>query len=266
MRVRAKYNATGAGKNPYYRPGTKPAKLAVRVGLIYILSLVGTLTALYYLADPQTLAVVPVGMGAVVSVVFWNLPAAAYLQTRLHPVIPPRVMTVLRVGYITTLFTALALTGRLTGAPAPLYYLVLWVLPIFTSFAFFMILRQLVQHGNADRGWLTNTRTFLVSRVVNFAVFPMGQEYHLPHHMYATIPHYRLRELHLLLLNCEEYRREAVTVKGYFFAPERPKAAPTVLDVLGPGYAARRPAAAFTDSSVMDGDRFDDADAVRRGA
>ena len=83
-----------------------------------------------------------------------------------------------------------ALHGR-TGRP--LYYFLLWLVPLFTSFSFFMILRQMVQHGNGDRGWLTNTRIFFVDRFINFAVFPMGQDYHLPHHLFATVPHYRLK-------------------------------------------------------------------------
>jgi len=38
----------------------------------------------------------------------------------------------------------------MTGAPAAVYYFLLWVVPLLTSFSFFMILRQLVQHGNGD--------------------------------------------------------------------------------------------------------------------
>jgi fatty acid desaturase len=199
----------------------------------------------------------------VFSLVYWRLPADKYIQTRLHPVVPARYMTILRIGYITALFTTLALVTRLTGAPAVLYYVVLWVVPMFTSFSFFMILRQLVQHGNADRGWLTNTRTFLVGPAINFAVFPVGQDYHLPHHMYATVPHYRLRKLHELLMDYPEYRAQGVVVKGYFFPAEYPKAAPTVLDVLGGEYAARHTAAVHVDDTVMENDRFDDADEIR---
>jgi fatty acid desaturase len=263
MRIRAKYNATGTDRNPYFRKGQKPAKTAVRIGLVYVLSLVTTLTALFYQRDPVLLAAVPFAMWAVVSLIFWRLPATGYIQTRLHPVVPSRYMTILRVGYITTLFTTLAEITLLTGAPAPLYYLVLWVVPIFTSFALFMILRQWVQHGNADRGWVTNTRTFFVGRAINFAVFPMGQDYHLPHHMFATIPHYRLKELHELLMRCPEYREQGVVVKGYFFPTEYPKTAPTVLDVLGPDHAARHTKAVHVDDSVLEGDEFEDADQIR---
>ena len=130
-------------------------------------------------------------------------------------------MTMLRLGYITVLFTTLAELTLLTGRLAVIYYALLWLLPLFTSFSFFMILRQLVQHGNGDRGWLTNTRTFFVGPIIRFAVFPMGQDYHLPHHIFATIPHYRLKKLHEHLLQYDEYREHAVTVEGYFFPPAR---------------------------------------------
>ena len=263
MRVRAKYNATGTEHNPYFKAGQKPAKTAVRIGVAYILSLVLALTLLYREGDALLLAAVPLGMWAVASVVFWLLPANRYIQSRLHPVIPARYMTILRIGFVTALFTALAELTLLTGAPAPLYYAVLWVVPIFTSFAFFMILRQLVQHGNADRGWMTNTRTFLVGPAVNFAVFPMGQEYHLPHHMYATVPHYRLKYLHALLMGYPEYREQAVEVHGYFFPTAYPKSGPTVLDVLGADYAARHRREVHVDDSVLENDHFEDADQIR---
>ncbi|HJZ55813.1 MAG TPA: fatty acid desaturase, partial [Gemmataceae bacterium] len=237
MRVRAQYNATGTDKNPYLLKGKKPSKGAVRVGVLYLLALVAVLTALFYLADVWALALVPLAMWLVVSVVFLRLPDHKFHQSRLHPVIHARYTSILRVGFITAVFTVLALVTKLTGSPAVGYYVVLWLVPLFTSFAFFMILRQLVQHGNGGRGWLTNTRTFLVGRFIRFAVFPMGQDYHLPHHLYATIPHYRLRKLHAALMEYPEYREQAVVVEGYFLSPHQPKTNPTVLDVLGPEYA-----------------------------
>src|SRR5262249_41690911 len=154
-----------------------------------------------------------------------------------NPVIHARYTSMLRVGAISFAFVALTVATKLTGSPYVGYGLLLWVVPLFTSFAFFMILRQLVQHGNGGRGWVNNTRTFIVARAINFAVFPIGQDYHLPHHMFCTVPHYRLRELHELLMEYPEYRAEAVVVKGYFVSPEKPQVHPTVLDVLGPDFA-----------------------------
>jgi fatty acid desaturase len=262
MRVRAQYNATGTDKNPYLFKGKKPSKGAVRVGVVYLLLLVTTLTALFYLADVWALALVPVGMWLVVSLIFLRLPDHKYHQSRLHPVIHARYTSILRVGFITAVFTSLAVITKLTGAPAVGYYILLWLAPLFTSFSFFMILRQIVQHGNGGRGWLTNTRTFIVGPLIRFAVFPMGQDYHLPHHLYATVPHYRLKRLHAVLLEYAEYRDQAVVVEGYFFPPHQPQTNPTVIDVLGPEYAPKT-AAIHIDESVMEGDEFEGAEDLR---
>jgi fatty acid desaturase len=262
-RVRAKYNATGTDKNPYVRKGQKQSRLAVLIGGLYLAAISGTLTGLFYFGDPVLLVAVPAGMWAAICLVYWRLPADKFNQSRLHPVVPLRYMTMLRLGYVTVVFTALANIQHYTGIPAAFYYLVLWLVPIFSSFAFFMILRQIVQHGNADRSWVTNTRTFFVHRIINFAVFPMGQDYHLPHHMYATVPHYRLGRLHELLMACPEYRDQAVVVEGYFAPPHRPQSRPTVLDVLGPEYATRS-REIYVDNTVLEDDEVDEKEAILR--
>jgi len=46
------------------------------------------------------------------------------------------------------------------------------------------------------------------------------------------IPHYRLRQLHALLLETECYRREATVVDGYFIPSEKPALQPTVLELM----------------------------------
>ncbi|QEL13909.1 fatty acid desaturase family protein [Limnoglobus roseus] len=261
MRVRAQYNATGTDKNPYAKKGEKQSKAAVRVGVAFIAALFFALIGLYFLADPVLLVAVPVAMWLAVCAIYWRMPADKFNQSRLHPVIPMRYMTMLRLGYVTVVFTTLANVTFHTGAPAWLYYYLLWLLPLFTAYPFFMILRQIVQHGNADRSWLTNTRTFIVGRFINFAVFPMGQDYHLPHHMYASVPHYRLKKLHDLLMNYPEYAEEAVVVEGYFLPKERPQVRPTVLDVLGPDYA-RRNKAIYVDNTVIEDDELDEKDEI----
>ena len=250
--VRAKYNATGTDRNPYMRKGIKQSKLAVRIGLLYLLSLLGSLTALVYHGDSVLLAVVPAGLWMAVMLFFALLPPSKFHQSRLHPVISQKKMSLLRITFLSLVFCSLAWITHLSGVPAWAYYGLLWIVPLFTSFSFFMILRQWVQHGNGDRGWLTNTRVFFGGRFINFAVFPMGQDYHLPHHIYATVPHYRLRELHEVLLDYPEYREQAVEVHGYFLSPEKPQVHPTVIDVLGPEYVAREFHEAHIDNTVLD--------------
>ncbi len=260
--IRAKYNATGTDRNPYMKKGVQQPKIAVRVGLIYIVSLIAVLVWCVYTENTLLLAVIPAAMWAAAMAFYLTLAETSFHQSRLHAVISQKAMTLLRITYITLVFTSLAWITHVTGVHAWAYYGLLWIVPIATSFSFFMIMRQWVQHGNGDRGWVTNTRTFFVSPLINFAVFPMGQDYHLPHHMYATVPHYRLRELHELLLTCPDYAAEALEVHGYFHSPERPQVHPTVIDVLGPDYAAKEDHGVHLDHTVLDDCKVEEKDAI----
>jgi fatty acid desaturase len=174
---------------------------------------------------------VPVCLLAAVLTFYALAPDHLYRQTNLKADISPRWATYLRVSYLTALLTALAWLSHVTGKPWGWYYVILWLAPMVTSFSFFMIMRQVVQHGNAGQGRYTNTRIFLVSRFIRFAVFPLGMDYHLPHHLFPMVPHYNLKKLHALLLETEEYRREATVVEGYFFH-HRPPEHPTVVELM----------------------------------
>jgi fatty acid desaturase len=149
------------------------------------------------------------------------------------------------MGFLALLYGALTLTCYLTGAPAWGYFGLLWILPLFTTFPLFMIAREWVQHGNADRGRLTNSRVFFVNPIVNWLVFPWGMEYHLPHHIYCSVPHYKLKDLHEVLLNDPDYREKGVVVHGVL--GEGAPGIPSIVEVLGPRYAM-----AGTEISVQD--------------
>ena len=254
MRVRAQYSAIGTNNNPYLKKGAKQHKAPVRVGGLYILTQVVTLTTLTYLEQTTLLAIVPIVLWVAVMTFYAAIPSDWYHQSRVHPVIPGRYMTLMRVTFMTALFYSLAWASIYTGRMTGLYFALLWVTPIFTSFSFFMVLRQIVQHGNGDRGWLTNSRTFFVHPIIQFAVFPFGQDFHLPHHMFATVPHYRLNELHEFLLTYPEYKEEGVVVEGYFWPKHVPAEHPTVLDVIGPEYHYGTKHAIYIDNSVLEQD------------
>ena len=70
-----------------------------------------------------------------------------------------------------------------------------------------MSMTQVLQHGNADQGRFTNTRVFHVNWLIHWAVFPLGNDYHLPHHLFPMVPHYNLQKLHALLMQTEEYQK-----------------------------------------------------------
>jgi fatty acid desaturase len=232
-RMRARYAATGGGSGPYQSsPGR--SRLLVLVGIAYLGTLTVALVALTLWAELWLLGVVPVVLLAGIVAFYLLVPAGFYRKNLLKPDVPPRWTTVFRMSYLTVVFTALAWLTRLTGMWWGLYYVLLWLVPLGTSFSFYMLLRQIVQHGNADGERFTNTRIFLVSRLIRFAVFPLGMDYHLPHHLFPLIPHYRLAELHGLLLQTEAYRSQATVVEGYFWHRVPPQH-PTVLELMATG-------------------------------
>ena len=148
--------------------------------------------------------------------------------------------------------------------PAWAYFGLLWLVPVFTAFPLFMILRQWVQHGNADRGRYTNTRVFLVGPLVRYAVFPFGMDYHLPHHLMASVPHYNLKRLHEILLRDPEYREKGVIVEGYFGDDEGPNGHPTAMGVLGEKYAPKTPEAVYVDNATLEHADVADAAGIAR--
>jgi fatty acid desaturase len=230
-RMRARYASTGGGGGPYETSGGRKSRVLIIVGLIYLALLAAALTFLTWLGNPWLMALVPLGMLTSILTYYALVPAGSFRKSIVKSDVPPRWMSLLRVSYLTCVFTALAWLTYLTGLPWPVYYIVLWLVPLGTSFSFCMLLRQIVQHGNAGRERFTNTRIFLVSRLIRFAVFPLGMDWHLPHHLFPMVPHYRLRELHELLLETEEYRQNATTVEGYFWH-RRPPEHPTVLELM----------------------------------
>jgi fatty acid desaturase len=251
--ARAEYDSLGTEHNPYIREDWEFSKLPQRVTLAYLAELALLLTALVMVGNAILLAVLPVFAWAGIMLVLWRLPERYYYQSKIRPLFAIRSLGMMRTTFITTLFCALAWATWATGDWWAVYFFLLWVVPLVTSFPLFMVLRQIVQHGNGDRGWLTNSRVFLCHPFINFAVFPMGQDYHLPHHMFSTIPHYRLKELHEAMLAFPEYGDQATVVEGYFWPKEKPPVRPTVVDVLGPAYAPQEFRDVYIDNSVLEG-------------
>jgi fatty acid desaturase len=174
-----------------------------------------------------------------------------------------RVITLMRVTFVTAVAVGVAWLAYFYGRFAFYYALLLWAVPMMTTFSLFMMLRQVVQHSNGGRGWLTNTRIFLVNLLVRDSILPYGQDIHLPHHMFATVPHYRLRELHDLLMQYPEYRDEAIVVLGAVLP--RHDDHPSILDVLGPDWT-RREDRAYIDNSVLDGEHVEEKAEIQREA
>ncbi|WP_072373254.1 fatty acid desaturase [Hyphomicrobium sp. NDB2Meth4] len=263
--VRAKYSSLGGGSsNPYADPDRPGSVRPLRAGILFAVGAPLVVVPLSVMGYSLAVAIILPLMWAVVVGILWMLPDDAYPRTRLAPVIPLRMIGIHRVTYLALLYGALSAVQLAGWGDAWMYFGLLWVLALFTTFPLFMILRQWVQHGNADRGRYTNTRVFLVGPMMRYAVFPFGMDYHLPHHIMASVPHYKLKRLHELLLEEPEYRAKGVIVEGYFGDAENALGHPTAMGVLGEKYAPKTEEAVYVDNAAIEYADIADAAGIAR--
>ncbi len=215
--------ASGGGNTSEFRP-----RLATVLGILYAIALSLVLKLLTGLEHPEWLA--PAGLLGigVLAIVIRVLPDWAVFQSPFRQAYSPRVAGFLRMTYYTIVLVTLANIRWATGGRSAIYPVLLWVVPLETSFMFFMFLRDVYQHSNADDGRLTNSRVFFTDPFTRWAVFVYGQDMHIPHHLFPAVPHYRLRNLHELLKWVHpDYRAEVVETHGTFHDVA---GRPTILD------------------------------------
>lgn len=96
------------------------------------------------------------------------------------------------IGFHAASFAAAAASGLL------LEYCVLWLLPLATVVQALLRLRAVAEHGATTdfSSPLTAARTNLAGPLLAWLLFPHRVNYHVEHHLYASVPHYNLPELH----------------------------------------------------------------------
>jgi fatty acid desaturase len=230
-----KVNTLGLGRSVYMEranssaaPSPRGIRLATVLGIAYI---AGLSFALRYLTrTDQVGLLLPAGVLGIVllAAVIRLLPDWAIYQSPFRQVYSTRFASMLRMSYYTILLVALAHVRWSTGGRSAIYPVLLWIVPLSTSFTFFMFLRDVYQHSNADDGRLTNSRVFFTDFFTRWAVFVYGQDLHIPHHLFPAVPHYRLGRLHELLKREHDvYRSQVVETHGTF---RDAQGRPTILD------------------------------------
>lgn len=209
MNWRARLANFGTSLKPY----TVLKRTTVLVRLLYTLTLVGCVGGLILCSLQRQFAglwivvAVSIGLMAVITPFLNN---EWFSATGIKPIIPARWSALQRFAFFVLQGTALTWLTLTTGRPWPLYYLLLWIVPLFTTFAWLMSLRDDIQHGGLGRSKLRNSREFRGSWFVKWAVFPWAVDYHLGHHLFPMVPHYKLPELDRLLLTLPAYRDERI--------------------------------------------------------
>src|SRR5882672_200851 len=96
------------------------------------------------------------------------------------------------IGFHLVLLALFAWSGYL------MQYLVLWILPLVSVVQAILRLRAIAEHGATTdfSSPLTAARTNVASAWLEWLIFPHHVNYHIEHHLYASVPHYNLRQLH----------------------------------------------------------------------
>ena len=118
-----------------------------------------------------------------------------------------------------TVFRSLLLNGAMLVLLASLgnaWLYSLWVIAFMTSHMLVTRIRQIAEHAAVpnlyDLDPRLNTRTIYISGLERLLIAPHHVSYHLEHHLMASVPIYRLQELHEILLR-----------KGYYKGVDFPK-------------------------------------------
>lgn len=263
--ARARYSALGLGENPYGDPKRPGHWLTAAIGIAFagLVPLVMSAMLLTGVSAPITLATLA-ALYAGGMAFYLTIPVSWYQGSRIEPVFSNRILFSTRLTFLAILYaslTAIDLTGY---QKAWSYFALYWVLPLFTTFPVFMMLREWLQHGNADRGKMTNSRVFMTGPIFNYAVMPWGMDYHLPHHLMSSVPHYNLRKLHELLLRDPEYAEKGVIVEGLVGPADPHTGRPTALGVLHVDHAPKGQSAAHVDETVLVDANVSDPDGLAR--
>ena len=105
-------------------------------------------------------------------------------------------------------------------------YLVLWLVPLFTSAIALYRMRAAAEHSGLDSHQirymdesadpLSATRTTIHrNRIMKFLLSPYNVSYHIEHHMYPSVPVFELPRLHDQLRQSPDFEARAHVTPGY---------------------------------------------------
>lgn len=123
---------------------------------------------------------------------------------------PPRTYQVSRYAF----YGAVMIAAVRAGAVGSI--LLFWFVPLLTCLVFLFRIRSIAEHSGIDRkASPAGTRTTLAFRLERVVLAPKNVNYHLEHHLYPSVPFYRLPQLHALLMARPDFSGAHIT-RGYF--------------------------------------------------
>jgi len=97
-----------------------------------------------------------------------------------------------------------------------LYFIFLWILPMFTLTLALYRLRTIPEHDLDRQGTeLEHTRHVYGSWLECFALAPLNVNYHIAHHLFPSVPLYNLPKMHATLMEDPGFKEEGQIWKRY---------------------------------------------------
>ena len=97
-----------------------------------------------------------------------------------------------------------------------LFFVLLWVVPLFTILNAFVRFRSVAEHlALQGEDELNKTRHVDATWIERLTISPLNINIHIAHHMFPSVPQYNLPELHRLLMTQPSYRDRAKIYGSY---------------------------------------------------
>jgi fatty acid desaturase len=93
--------------------------------------------------------------------------------------------------------------------------LLYWTLPAFTFLLAMLYVRDIAEHHCLPKGGLLAARTVLPRWFDRLLFCQNSVNFHTEHHLFPSVPFFRLKRLHQQLAQDPRYVREAVVTRGY---------------------------------------------------
>jgi fatty acid desaturase len=123
----------------------------------------------------------------------------------------PRALVFARFAYWAAIVATAAAFGWLQ------LLLLYWIVPLFSWFLVTMRLKGTAEHFAVEDEEAANAaRTVLPNFLERWLVAPRNIHYHIEHHLYPSVPLYRLPALHAALMELPAYRSRAHVTHGYW--------------------------------------------------
>ncbi len=93
--------------------------------------------------------------------------------------------------------------------------LLYWIVPLATFLMAILYLRDVGEHFGMPAPGIERSRTVLAGWLERLLIAQNGVNFHAEHHLFPSVPFFRLRRLHQALMQSAAYRANAVITRGY---------------------------------------------------